>query len=86
MKNMVEYTKQTLGLAARLGAAKGYGGVAEHMDEPQFATAIGLMLIDSVSLPQQKSKKSTHNGAKAAGSAVKHAGGFLSGLLGRFKA
>ena len=86
MKNMVEYSKQTLGLAARLGAAKGYGGVAEHMDEPQFATAIGLMLIDSVSLPQTKNKKSTHGGAKAAGSAVKHAGGFLSGLLGRFKA
>lgn len=86
MKHMVEYTKQTLGLAARLGAAKGYGGVAEHMDEPQFATAVGLMLIDSVSLPQQKNKRNTHGGAKAAGTAVKQAGGFLSGLLGRFKA
>ncbi|MBI3889545.1 rod shape-determining protein [Candidatus Saccharibacteria bacterium] len=86
MKRMVEYTKQTLGLAARLGAAKGYGGVAEHMDEPQFATAVGLMLIDSVSLPQQKNKRNTHGSAKAAGTAVKQAGGFLSGLLGRFKA
>ena len=86
MKKMVEYTKQTLGLAARLGAAKGFGGVAEHMDEPQYATAIGLMLVDSMSAPQLKNKRSTHNSAKVAGTAVKQAGGFLSGILGRFKA
>ncbi len=86
MKNIIEYTKQTLGLAARLGAAKGYGGVAEHIDEPQFATAVGLMLIDSVSLPAGKSSKGGHSASKSAGAAVKNAGGFLSGLLGRFKA
>lgn len=86
MKRIVEYTKQTLGLAARLGAAKGFGGVAEHMDEPQFATAVGLMLIDSISAPQAKHKTHGAGGAKAAGSAVKQAGGFLSGLLNRFKA
>lgn len=86
LKNIVEYTKHTLGLAARVGKAKGYGGVAEHMDEPQFATAVGLMLIDAVSTPHSKGKKSAHGGSKAAGVAVKQAGGFLSGLLGRFKA
>lgn len=87
MKNVVDYTKQTLGLAARLGTPKGYGGVAEHMDEPQFATAVGLMLIDSESAPRRKKgKKGTHSNAAAAGTAVKQAGGFLSGLLGRFKA
>jgi cell division protein FtsA len=86
MKHMVEYTKQTLGLAARIGSAKGYGGVAEHMDEPQFATAIGLMLVDSMSAPQVKNKRSAQNSHNAAGAAVKQAGGFLSGLLGRFKA
>lgn len=86
MKRIVEYTKQTLGLAARLGSAKGFGGVAEHMDEPQYATAVGLMLIDSVSVPNTKQKVRGTSGAKAAGSAVKHAGGFLSGILNRFKA
>lgn len=86
MKGMVEYTKQTLGLAARIGAAKGYGGVAEHMDEPQFATAVGLMLIDSMNLAPAKGKRASHTSSKAAGAAVKQAGGFLSGLFGRFKA
>jgi cell division protein FtsA len=83
LKNMVEYTKESLGLAARLGAAKGYGGVAEHLDEPQFATAVGLMLIDAQGAPVQK--PGNHSGQKAA-HAAKRAGGFLSRLMGRFKA
>jgi cell division protein FtsA len=84
LKNMAEYAKETLGLAARLGAAKGYGGVAEHLDEPQFATAVGLMLIDAQDAPAARQS----HGSKGAGavSAAKHAGGFLSKLLGRFKA
>lgn len=84
MKAMVEYTKQALGLAARLGAAKGYGGVAEHMDEPQFATAVGLMLIDAANSSHAKGAH-TGRGAPKAVEAAKQAGGFLSGLLGRFK-
>jgi cell division protein FtsA len=83
LKNMVEYTKDTLGLAARLGAAKGYGGVAEHLNEPQFATAVGLMLTDSLGAPEQR--QGQHAGKQAADT-VKRAGGFLSRFLGRFKA
>lgn len=86
LKHIVEYTKQSLGLAARIGAAKGFGGVAEHLDEPQFAAAVGLMLTDSTTAPQTKSKRAGGSGGIAAGSAVKQAGGFLSGLFGRFKA
>ncbi|MFZ2544823.1 MAG: cell division protein FtsA [Candidatus Saccharimonadales bacterium] len=47
LKNIADYTKESLGLAARVGVAKGFGGVAEHLSEPQFATATGLMLIDA---------------------------------------
>ncbi len=86
LKQIVEYTKQSLGLAARIGAAKGFGGVAEHLDEPQFAAAVGLMLSDAVVTPQAKQKRSNVSGGVIAGSAVKQAGGFLSGLFGRFKA
>lgn len=85
LKGIVDYAKTALGLAAKKGAASGYGGVAEHLDEPQFATAVGLMLIDaegaSSSAPSHYS-----GGGKAAKSAVKQAGGFLSGLFGRFRA
>lgn len=83
LKGVVDYTKNALGLAAKKGAAQGYGGVAEHLDEPQFATAVGLMLIDAEGTPVAPS--SGHQGGKKAHAAVKQAGGFLSGLLGRFK-
>ncbi len=47
LKHMAEYAKQTLGLAARLGIPSGFGGVADDIDKSEFATAIGLMLIDA---------------------------------------
>lgn len=49
LKGIVEYTKLSLGLAARIGVATGYGGVVDNLDKPDFATALGLMLIDSES-------------------------------------
>lgn len=82
MKKMTDYAKESLGLAARLGAAKGYGGVAEHLDEPQFATAVGLMLSDAQGAPSHHG----HQGAKSGMAAAKQAGGLISKLLGRFKA
>lgn len=47
LKGIVDYAKQALGLAARIGKPTGYGGVADNIDQPYFATAVGLMLIDS---------------------------------------
>lgn len=81
MKGMAEYTKGKLGLAARVGKSSGYGGVAEHVDEPQFATAVGLMLIDS------QGGGRSHQSQKVSGSGtMKQATGFISKFLGRFKA
>lgn len=82
LKGIVDYTKNALGLAAKKGAASGYGGVGEHLDEPQFATAVGLMLIDAEGAPAGPAK--AHHAVKAK-TAVKSAGGFLSGIIGRFK-
>lgn len=86
LKQIVEYTKESLGLAARLGAAKGYAGVAEHLDEPQYATAVGLMLLDIESAGAPRGAQTPAAAGAGAKAAVKQAGGLLSGLLGRFKA
>lgn len=80
LKGIAEYAKTSLGLAAKVGAASGYGGVAEQLEKPEFATAVGLMLVDAEGAP----KVTPSHGSSASG-AVKHAGGFLSGLLSRFK-
>lgn len=46
MKGMTDYAKNALGLAARVGVPSGFEGVADGIESPQYATAIGLMLID----------------------------------------
>lgn len=83
LKGIVDYTKRKLGLAARLGKPAGYGGVAEHIEEPQFASAIGLMLLDSEGhgqLSGNRAHKSVDGKAMLQG-----AGGMLSKFLSRFK-
>lgn len=84
MKGMVEFAKHHLGLAVRIGKPVGFGGVADHLDEPQFAAAVGLMLIDAEDgrrVQGRGSGGSTPNGKKALSSAR----GVLTGILGRFK-
>lgn len=54
LKHMAEYAKEALGLAARLGQPTGFGGVAEDIDKSEFATAIGLMLIDGEQASREK--------------------------------
>lgn len=83
LKHIVEYAKQALGVAARLGKATGYGGVAEDVDKPQYATVVGLMLIDGEGgLAPQKHSSNNFN-AKAG---LKNASGIVSRFLDRFKA
>lgn len=83
LRGIIDYTKHTLGLAARIGKASGYGGVAEHSDEPQFATAVGLMLLDAEdhSRPSSRPQKSVSSQA-----VLKSASGIVSKFLNRFKA
>jgi cell division protein FtsA len=80
LKDIVSYAKESLGLAARIGKTSGYGGVADKIEKPQFATAVGLMLIDSEgeAITQTRAKKTTHSLAGAAS--------IVSRFLGRFKA
>lgn len=86
LKGIAEYAKSKLELAARVGKSSGYGGVAENIEEPQFATVVGLMLADAQGAPQAKSShgaKSTGAGGKAA---IQSAGGFISKFINKFKA
>lgn len=82
LKGIAEFAKQKLGVAARVGKATGYAGVADHIEEPQFATAIGLMLADTQggneTTPQVKGVNSK--------AAIKSASGIITKFLNRFKA
>jgi|APMI01.1.fsa_nt_gi cell division protein FtsA len=84
MKGIAEYAKEQLGLAVRVGKPAGFGGVADHIDEPQFAAAVGLMLIDAedATRPARGAKHPGQNTKQLA----KNAGGILRGIFGKFKA
>lgn len=79
LKHIADYAKQTLGLAARVGKPTGYGGVADGIEKPEFATAIGLMLVDA----QQSSRPQS---GKKASASLKNAQSAVSKLFARFKA
>jgi len=81
LKGIVDYAKRALGLAVRIGTSSGYGGVADNIDKPQFATVLGLMLIDAEF--ENSMKK---NDASRGKSVFSNSGGIVSKLLGRFKA
>ncbi len=83
IKGIAEYVKEKLGLAARVGKPSGFGGVAENIEEPQFAAAIGLMLIDAEG---SAAKQTSHKSGVAGKAALKKAGGALSSFFGKFKA
>ena len=79
LKHVTEYAKHALGLAVRIGKPSGYAGVAENIEHPAYATAVGLMLIDAERTNgSQKSKKSSMK--------MKDAQGFVTKLFARFKA
>lgn len=82
IKGIAEYAKQKLGLAARVGKPTGFGGVAENIEEPQFATAVGLMLLDGEGTAQKQGEHKNESGKQT----FKKAGGMLTSFLNRFKA
>jgi cell division protein FtsA len=85
LKGIADYTKEKLGLAARVGKPSGFGGVAENIEEPQFASVIGLMLLDA----GESSGHSLHTTKKSGGNSkvtLQQASGVISKFLGRFKA
>lgn len=81
IKGIADFAKQHLGVAARIGKPTGFGGVADGIDSPQHAAAVGLMLIDAESSATHTSKQASKS-SKANLGQVK---GFLGGILGKLK-
>jgi len=81
LKHIADYAKETLGLAARLGQPSGFGGVADDIDTSEFATAIGLMLIDS----EQSAHDKPRGGGKFKAPSTKDLKGKASKIFGWFK-
>jgi len=81
IKGITDYAKSQLSLAARIGKSSGFAGVADHIETPQFASAIGLMLIDAETAPAHGHKKVGASGKQFASKTS----GILSSFFARFK-
>jgi len=51
LPGLTEFAKEKLGLPARLGKVHGLEGLVDTVDDPSFATATGLMLLDIILAP-----------------------------------
>ncbi len=86
LKNIADYAKEQLGLAARVGKPSGFGGVADNITDPEYATAVGLMLIDSEAAGPQPRGRISNSHGRDIKDLAKNTGGKLRGFLKRFKA
>lgn len=88
MQNMVDYAKEKLGLAVRIGKPHGFGGVGEEAEQPEYASVVGLMLLDAENSNPNRGKAggpTRKSGAASAKKSFKKASGVLSNFLGKFK-
>jgi len=86
MPGIDEYAKHALQLSARVGRPSGNGGMADQIDSPAYATAVGLMLLDlqgAASSSQQSGGKNGKSGG--IGDNIGSIGGKITGILGKFR-
>ncbi len=85
MRDIELFAKKVLEASVKIGTPKGFGGVSDAVEKPEFAVAVGLALIaaeDSLySAPvSKKSKKSSKSSAKLGQSPI----GFIKKLFSKF--
>jgi cell division protein FtsA len=80
LKGIADYARESLGVAACVGVPSGYGGVADGIDSPQFATVVGLMLLDS-----ENSDNTNHSSKSKNGGLLTVGIGTISKLIGRLR-
>lgn len=77
LPGIAEFTKEKLQLSARVGSLQPLNGLIDTVQEPDYYTAVGLMLLDTLLLPVHDSGSRGQPNAKAFG--------LIDGLLKRFK-
>lgn len=81
IKGIENYAKEALQLAVKIGKPESFGGVAENISQPQYATVVGLMLMDLDSQNRGNIHRSGDNGS---GLSVGKITSSIRGVLGKF--
>ena len=86
MPGIDDYAKQALQLSARVGRPSGFGGVADQIESPAFAAAVGLMLIDLHAAPQPGQRASKNGGGPSkVGDTLGNVTDKLTGIFNKFR-
>lgn len=85
LPGLVDYAKKQLELAVRVGVPAGFGGVAESVEKPEFATAVGLMLLDTEGGSGAATRKRASGTKLSGGSIVKSATAAIKNVFSKFK-
>lgn len=84
LKGIADYAKQALNLSARVGKASGLGGVGDEVSNPSYATAVGLMLSDLTSEPQENQTDDAKKEGKG-GAFLQSIGSKITGAIGKLR-
>jgi cell division protein FtsA len=76
LPGIAEFTKEKLQLAARLGSLQPMGGLIDTVQDPAYAAAVGLMMLDMLLVPAGFAPTGQPNGSVF---------GLVDGLLRKFK-
>jgi cell division protein FtsA len=84
LNKLSDFAKEALGLAVTIGRPTGFAGVNEKVEQPEFAAAVGLMLLDADMLTtgQVGHKKGTDSGLSGG---LKASKGLLARIFKKFK-
>lgn len=63
LPGLAEFAKDRLELPARIGKIQPVGGLIDTVSEPEYATVVGLMLLDLLLSPGPEQQNSTYVGA-----------------------
>jgi cell division protein FtsA len=78
LPGMAEFAKEKLQLAARIGRLRSVSGLIDTVADPEYAAAVGLMMLDMLLVPEAQQQSSMgQTGARA----LK----MVDNLLGRFR-
>jgi cell division protein FtsA len=77
LPGIAEFAKEKLQLAARVGALRGVSGLIDTVADPEYAAAVGLMMLDMLLAPESPQRTT----GKTTDRALK----LVDNLLGRFK-
>lgn len=78
LPGIAEFAKEKLQLAARIGRLQPIGGLIDTVTDPTYASAVGLMLLDMLLLPNAGNMGSQKEGAG-------NVFGVVEGVLRKFK-